>query len=85
MLSDLAAGPGGRLVAVWDGGVDDQASIVRAAVADGVGAPFGAPEEVSAAGRDSRFGHAAFVGERPVVVLAGRPGRRAASRWRRPT
>ena len=29
------AGPGGRLVAVWDGGVDDQASVVRAAVADG--------------------------------------------------
>ena len=84
VLSDLAAGPAGRLVAVWDGGVDDQASLVRAAVADGVGAPFGAPEEVSAAGRDSRFGHAAFVGERPVVVLAGRP-RGAASRWRRPT
>jgi hypothetical protein len=79
VLSDLAAGPGGRLVAVWDGGVDDQASIVRAAVADGVGAPFGAPEEVSAAGRDSRFGHAAFVGERPVVVIAGRPAPRGES------
>ena len=79
VLSDLAAGPGGRLVAVWDGGVDDQASIVRAAVADAVGAPFGAPEDVSAAGRDSRFGHAAFVGERPVVVIASRPDRRGES------
>ena len=76
VLSDLAAGPGGRLVAVWDGGVDEQASLVRAAVADGVGAPFGTPEEVSAAGRDSRFGHAAFVGDRPVVVIAGRPAPR---------
>ncbi len=76
VLSDLAAGPGGRLVAVWDGGVDDTASLVRAAVAEGVGAPFGPPEDVSAAGRDSRFGHAAFVGDRPVVVLASRPAPR---------
>ena len=56
--------------------MDDPASLVRAAVADGVGAPFGAPEEVSAAGRDSRFGHAAFVGDRPVVVIASRPAPR---------
>ena len=77
VLSDLAAGPGGRLVAVWDGGVDDQASTVRAAVAGAPGAPFGPPEDVSAVGRDSRFGHAAFLGERPVVVLASRPDRRS--------
>ena len=72
VLSDLAAGPDGRLVAVWDGGVDDPASVVRAAVADGPGAPFGPPEDVSPAGRDSRFGTAAYLGDRPAVVLAGR-------------
>ena len=79
VLSDLAAGPGGRLVAVWDGGVDDPASVVRAAVANGPGAAFGAPEDVSPAGRDSRFGHASFLGERPVVVLASRPAPRGES------
>ena len=72
VLSDLAAGPRGRLVVVWDGGVDDPQSVVRAAVADGPGAAFGPPEDVSPAGREARFGHAAFLGERPVVVLAGR-------------
>ncbi len=76
VLSDLAAGPAGRLVAVWDDGVDSLASVVHAAVADGPGAPFGPPEDVSAVGRDSRFGHAAFLGDRPVVVLASRPTRR---------
>ena len=76
VLSDLAAGPAGRLVAVWDGGVDDLPSIVRAAVAGAPGAPFGPPEDVSAVGRDSRFGHAAVLGERPVVVLASRPASR---------
>jgi hypothetical protein len=75
VLSDLAVGPAGRLVVVWDGGVEDSASLVRAAVADGAGAPFGAPEDVSAAGRDSRFGAAAFIGDRPLVVLSGREGR----------
>jgi len=72
VLSDLAAGPGGRLIAVWDGGVDDAASVVRAAVAEGVGAPFAPPEDVSPLGQDARFAHAAYVGERPLVVLAGR-------------
>ena len=75
VLSDLAAGPGGRLVAVWDGGSEDPASLVRAAVADGAGAPFGVPEDVSAAGRDSRSGAAAFAGERPLVVFSSREGR----------
>ncbi len=75
VLSDLATGPGGRLVAVWDGGSENPASLVRAAVADGAGAPFEAPEDVSAAGRDSRFGAAAFAGERPLVVLSSREGR----------
>jgi hypothetical protein len=74
ILSDLAAGPGGRLVAAWDGGVEDQASVVRAAVADAAGAPFGAPEDVSPAGQNARFARAAFLGERPAVVLANRPG-----------
>jgi len=73
VLSDVAAGPDGRLIAVWDGGVDDPASVVRAAIADGPGTQFGAPEDVSPAGRDSRFGHAAFLGERPAIVLSGRP------------
>jgi hypothetical protein len=75
VLSDLAAGPGGRLAVVWDGGVDDPVGVVRAAVADGAGAPFGPPEDVSAAGRDSRFGAAAFVGKTPLVVLSSRVGR----------
>jgi hypothetical protein len=74
ILSDLAAGPAGRLVAVWDGGVEDQASVVRAAVADGAGAPFGLPEDVSPAGENARFARAAFLGDRPAVVLANRPG-----------
>ena len=73
MLSDLAAGPDGRLLAVWDGGVDDRASIVRAAEAPGVGAPFAAPEDVTPAGQASRFGRGGFFGDRPVVVLATRP------------
>jgi hypothetical protein len=75
VLSDLAPGPAGRLVAVWDGGVEDGASLVRAAVAGGAGQPFGAPEDVSAAGRDAHFGVAAFAGDRPLVVLSSREGR----------
>ncbi len=74
ILSDLAAGPGGRLVAVWDGGVEDPASVVRAAIAGGPGAAFGPPEDVSPAGQAARFGHAAFLGETPAVVLSNRPG-----------
>ena len=50
LLSDLAAGPGGRLIAVWDGGIDGGESLVTAAVAPGAGAPFGPPEAVSPAG-----------------------------------
>ena len=72
VLSDLAAGPGGRLVVVWDGGVDDPQSVVRAAVADGPGAAFGPPEDVSPAGQEARFGHAAFLGDRPMIVLSSR-------------
>lgn len=72
VFSDLAAGPDGRLVAVWDGGVDDDDSVVRAAIAGGVGQPFGAPEDVSGAG--VRFGHAGFFAERPVVIASGRSG-----------
>lgn len=72
VLSDLAAGPGGRLAVVWDGGVENPQSVVRAAIADGPGAAFGPPEDVSAAGREARFGHAVFLGDRPVVVLSSR-------------
>jgi hypothetical protein len=46
---------------------------VRAAIADGPGAAFGPPEDVSATDLEARFGHAAFLGERPVVVLSSRP------------
>jgi hypothetical protein len=73
ILSDLAAGRDGRLVAVWDGGTEDPASVVRAAVADGAGAPFGPPEDVSPIGENARFARAAFPGGRPAVVLANRP------------
>ena len=72
VLSDLAAGPDGRLVAVWDGGFDDQGSIVRAAIADGPGAPFGPPEDVTPSGEEAHNGVAAFLGERPAVVLVNR-------------
>ena len=72
VLSDLAAGPGGRLVAVWDGGVEDPQNVVRAAIADAPAAVFGPPEDVSPAGREARSGHAAFLGERPVGVLSSR-------------
>ena len=75
VLSDLAAGPDGRLVAVWDGGVDDAASVVRAAVAGGVGQPFGPAEDVSGPG--VRFGHAGFFADRPVVIASGRSGGRS--------
>jgi hypothetical protein len=73
-LSDLATGPGGRDVAVWDDGVDAPASTVHAATAD-AGMPFGAPEAVSPAGEDARFGHAAFDPRsgRPTVVFSDRP------------
>ena len=36
-------------------------------------ARFGPPEDVSPAGQEARFGHAAFLGETPAVVLANRP------------
>ncbi len=65
VLSDLAAGPDGRLVAVWDGGVDDAASVVRAAVAGGVGQPFGP--------RGGRLGAGRAVRARRVLR---RPARR---------
>ena len=72
-LSDLAGGPGGRLIVVWDDGVDANPSTVHAAVAPGASAPFGAAEAVSPVGEDSRFGHAAFDGSRPTIVYSGRP------------
>ena len=57
-LSDLAAGPAGHLIAVWDDGVEANPSAVHAAVA--VAGPFGAAEQVSPALEDARFGSAAF-------------------------
>ena len=75
LLSDLAAGPGGRLIAVWDAGIDGGESLVTAAVAPGAGAPFGPPEAVSPAGYGDRGGRAAFdpVSGRATVLFAGRP------------
>jgi hypothetical protein len=75
LLSDLAVGPFGPAIAVWDGGVEDPASVVRAAVAPTVVQSFGPPEVVSPAGQDARFGHAAFDprSHQPTVVFANRP------------
>lgn len=75
LLSDLATGPGGRLIAVWDAGIDGGESLVTAAVAPGAGAPFGPPEAVSPAGYGDRGGRAAFdpVSGRATVLFAGRP------------
>ena len=75
LLSGLAAGPGGRLIAVWDGGVEDPASSVRAAVAPAAGEPFGPPESVSPAGQEARFGRAAFdpASGRATIVFSNRP------------
>lgn len=77
VLSDLAVAPFGPAIAVWDGGVEDEASVVRAAVAPTAVQPFGPPEDVSPTGQDSRFGHAAFDPRsgQPTVVYAGRPTR----------
>jgi hypothetical protein len=70
VLSDLAAGTGGRLIAVWDDGVDANPSVVHASVA-----PFGAVEQVSPPGEDARFGHALFDPRSgsPTVVFSDRP------------
>jgi hypothetical protein len=78
-FSDLAAANGngnGRLVALWDGGVDTTASAVGAAVSGGGGAPFGPPEAVTAGG-DARGGVAAFDPrtQQPTVVFSDQPDR----------
>jgi len=72
-LSDLAAGPGGRLIVVWDDGVDANPSRVHAALAPGAGQPVGGAEDVSPAGEDSHFGVAAFAGPRATILYSGRP------------
>lgn len=75
VLSDLAAGPGGRLIAVWDGGIEDRLSTVTAAVASGPGAAFGVPEPISSGTGEARFGVAAFdpASGRPTVLFSDRP------------
>ena len=75
ILSDLAAGSGGRLIAVWDDGLEARNSVVSAAVAPAAGEPFGPPEDASPAGQDARFGHAAFdpVTGRATIVWSNRP------------
>ena len=66
-LSDLAAGPGGRLIVVWDDGVEANPSRVHASVA-----PFTTTEDVSPLGEDARFGIAAYAGTVPTIVYSGR-------------
>jgi hypothetical protein len=75
LLSDLAVGPFGPAIAVWDGGIEDPRSVVRAAVAPTAVQPFGPPEDASPPGQDARFGRAAFPPRslRPTVVFANRP------------
>jgi hypothetical protein len=68
VVSDLAAA-GGTLLAVWDNGSFD-ANQVFAAVAP-AGAPFAAPEAVSAA-QEARAGKAVMV-PAPTVVWTNRP------------
>ena len=72
-LSDLASDDAsGRLLAVWDDGFD--AGQVSAALAEGGGQPFGAPEAVSPL-EQARAGHAAFDPRThvPTVVYSNRP------------
>jgi hypothetical protein len=68
VVSDLAATAGTRLV-VWDNGSFD-ANQVFAALAT-AGAPFGAPEAVSAA-QEARAGQAVFAPQ-PTIVWTNRP------------
>jgi hypothetical protein len=77
LLSDLAADPAGGVTAVWDGGIEDRASVVRAALAPTAVQPFGPPEAVSAAGRASRDGRAAYDPRthRPAIVFGSRAAR----------
>jgi hypothetical protein len=70
LLSDLAISPGGTLIAVWDGGVENTRGGVGAALA-AAGGPFGPPEAVSPPGAFASAGVAAFAAERPTVVFAG--------------
>jgi hypothetical protein len=70
VLSDLEVAPFGPAIAVWDGGVEDPASVVRAAVAPSAVQPFGPPEDVSPPG--ARFGDAAFAGGVATVVFSSR-------------
>lgn len=74
LLSDLAAGADGRVIAVWDQGIAAPGT-VRAALSPFAGAPFGPPEDASPAGQDARFGHAAFdpLSSRPTIVWSDRP------------
>ena len=73
VLWDLAAGPGGRLLAVWTEG-EDQRSRVRAALAPATLLPFGPAEDVSpfagAASGGGAFDPRTGV---PTVVWSSRP------------
>jgi hypothetical protein len=72
-LTDLAAGPLGSLIVVWDDGIEPPKQ-VHAAVAPGPGAPFGPPEDVSPA-QEAREGRAVFDPRTgiPTVVWSNRP------------
>jgi hypothetical protein len=78
LLSDLAVAPFGPVIAVWDGGIEDEASVVRAAVAPTAVQPFGPPEDVSPTGQNARFGRAAFDPRTriPTVVFVNATGER---------
>jgi hypothetical protein len=82
LLSDLEVGPTGRAIVVWDGGVEDPASVVRAAVAPTVVQPFGPPEDVSPPGQDARFAVAAFDPRSgvPTILFSNRPAGGSSSR-----
>ena len=74
ILSDLAAGADGRVIAVWHQGIE-AVGTVRAALAPAAGAAFGPPENASPVGQDARAGHAAFdpLTGRPTIVWSNRP------------
>jgi hypothetical protein len=72
VLSDLATGAGGRVLAVWDDGVEARPSTVHAAQAEAE-QPFGPAEAVSAPGEDAHFGAAAYSRGVPTIVYSGRP------------
>jgi hypothetical protein len=73
-VADLAAGPAGRLLVLWDDWDLEASHQVLAAYAPGPGEPFGPPEAVSPV-QEARAGAAAFDPRTgvPTVVWTNRP------------